>query len=454
MKDNLIQFFNRLIGDSDVFTVEQRNFHFLTLFASIVLLCEIFLALLFQLPTNVILLLAAALPLPISDFYLSRQKGYFQFAAAKFILTGYILNCSIWFYADGIHGPVYLTLFILFLWSIIIAKKHLFSIWIGNVILISALTYLDAFHPELQQWKSTTELHYIYLLYLPFVIFSLSTLVVLMVFKSSYQEEKRKVEDYNSKLKLTVADLTESNQMRDTLFSLISHDMRSLSGSVKGFSDLLMEEASGISTENKELLHYINRSSDELHGMLVNLLNWSQIQMDKLSPQKELLEVEGLIEKCVRYFNPQITEKTLNVKLRNQPNLYIHADFQMVLSSLRNIISNAIKFTPNGNTIFVVSRQTEAGLVEIRIADQGIGMSQDEVQKLLNKNQTFTKFGTQNEKGTGIGFSIAARFLELNNAQIHVASIPGEGSTFSMTFPSTPAPVIQQKPVLVEETVG
>lgn len=229
--------------------------------------------------------------------------------------------------------------------------------------------------------------------------------------------------------------LTALNSFKTKLFSIISHDLRAPVYALKDLFNHAVEN--NITPE--ELQELIPDAANDLSytaGLMENILQWakSQMQSDDIRPQT--LEVSGLVEEVMKLYRLQAEAKQVRLGSKITQPVYVYADKDMINLVLRNLISNAIKFTPEKGQVLLEANDMHNSFVEVYIKDSGKGMSTETMQK-INENNFFTTKGTANESGTGLGLMLCREFLTKNGGRMHVESTEGKGSVFSFTLPST-----------------
>ncbi len=243
-------------------------------------------------------------------------------------------------------------------------------------------------------------------------------------------EERRKLLEKQSN------ELRDLNRVKDRFFSIISHDLRTPIASLGGISFLIKES---LTTDDKSVLKqaadYIDQTVVSLTELLENLLNWALSQQGKFPFKEELIDLEMIINEVTRTFTSVIMSKNQHLNLCLEPGLMIKADRNSIMSIIRNLVSNAIKFTNARGNIIISSRNTGNGSVEIKVADNGIGISEDKINDLFKLKEDKSSLGTKNEKGLGLGLNLVHEFVMLNHGTIRVESRLHEGTTFILDFP-------------------
>ncbi len=229
--------------------------------------------------------------------------------------------------------------------------------------------------------------------------------------------------------------LQELNATRDKLFSIIAHDLRSPFNNILGFSELLIENINDFEIEESEkYLTIINSSAKNTLVLLDNLLNWAQSQTGKISFNPVRLIFSNIILEIIKLKKPIAKSKNIALNYFSTDEIYVYADENMLKTILRNLISNAIKFTEIGGQIQVFAL-TKPEHVEITISDNGIGMNNVKLTELFKLNSNSSTLGTAKEKGSGLGLMLCKDFIEKHNGEIWVESKEGKGSDFKFTLP-------------------
>lgn len=230
-------------------------------------------------------------------------------------------------------------------------------------------------------------------------------------------------------------DLTQLNQTKDKLFSIISHDIRSPLNTLKSFSFLLSQERKIMKTEEVQLLGgQINRALDNLSQLLDNLLNWSLMQTGSTQPEFRAVNINELINTNISLYADTAANKQIQLVQDSCEKIFAWADYQSVNTMIRNILSNSIKFSYPNSSIKLSAHQTE-NEVAISIADQGVGMSEEVLKDLFVLDKKHSMKGTCNEIGSGFGLTLCQELVSKNNGRILVSSKLKEGSTFTIVLP-------------------
>ncbi len=244
------------------------------------------------------------------------------------------------------------------------------------------------------------------------------------------QAAQREVERQNEKLQ-------ELNQTKDKFFSIISHDLKGPLNSLTSFSGLLMNHIDRMSKEEIQMLAKdLDQSVKNLLSLLENLLAWSRSQTGNIDFSPETFNLAELLEENRRLLQGQATAKRISIEVASAPDMTVRLHQASLNTVVRNLISNALKFTPEGGAVRVSTR-VDANALHILVADNGVGMPPEVVGKLFRVGSKHSTRGTATDKGTGLGLLLCREFVEKNGGKISVKSTPGKGSVFICSFPSS-----------------
>ncbi|MBE0640373.1 MAG: PAS domain-containing sensor histidine kinase [Bacteroidales bacterium] len=245
-------------------------------------------------------------------------------------------------------------------------------------------------------------------------------------------------------LKKSENKLRELNAIKDKLFSIIAHDLKSPYNAQMGFLELLMEENLNYTIDQrKHFVRMLYESARQSFALLDNLLVWSRTQTGRIPFNPVEISIDELIKSTMNFYQLAASVKQISLKTaHNGGHLKVKADYEMVNTVLRNLISNAIKFTPTGGKVTVSCKSIDNGQLKIAIQDTGTGISEHLIGRLFTSHEIHSTPGTENEKGTGLGLIICKEFVERNGGEIWAESKPGKGSSFYFTLKNA---AIQQK---------
>jgi two-component system sensor histidine kinase/response regulator len=226
--------------------------------------------------------------------------------------------------------------------------------------------------------------------------------------------------------------LTELNTLKNKLFSIIAHDLKSPLYALRTlFRNVQIYNLPG--EEIKLLIPEVLNELTYTTGLMENLLQWAKSQMQNDSVKPQLLDIARVAKEVLQLLRLQADAKRIYINSRIERPVYVYADKDMLNLVLRNLLSNAIKFTPEEGSIFIEAHEMRSH-IEVIVQDTGTGISEDNLQKLLSENY-YTTRGTGGEAGTGLGLMLCKEFLTRNGGEMRIESEPGKGSTVAFTLP-------------------
>ena len=239
---------------------------------------------------------------------------------------------------------------------------------------------------------------------------------------------KRIIEKQNAELRATLSN-------RDKMYSVIAHDLRSPMASIRMVLNLVVQSSTPetVGPELYTLLDQANRESEEVHDLLDNLLKWTKSQTGRLNVVIQDLDLNDIIPGVVDIFEMIAQTKHIKLELQrtDQP-LVVKADNDMLKTVVRNFMSNAIKFSPEGASIEIIM-STEGDFAKVSIRDHGVGIAADRLDSIFHKGET--TYGTGGEEGSGLGLQLCQDFARKIGGDCTVESVEGQGSTFSILIP-------------------
>ncbi len=243
------------------------------------------------------------------------------------------------------------------------------------------------------------------------------------------------LKDEISKHKKTSIALKASNLTKDKFLSIMAHDIINPLGVILGFSDLLINESKNFDDDEKfSFIKTINITAKGLTSLISNLLQWSRLQNGTINPRPQNINFKNTVTETVSLFQGSISEKNINLQINISNENIVMADADMLSTILRNLISNAIKFTPDKGSITISSKRLNK-MIEVAIIDTGVGIPNENIANILNPDDNTSTKGTNNEQGTGLGLSLVYEFVIMNNGSIWVESEVGIGSKFYFSLP-------------------
>jgi signal transduction histidine kinase len=276
-----------------------------------------------------------------------------------------------------------------------------------------------------------------------FLLIGFGVIIVLLVFylylvkrrtNKSLQAAHAKVNEQNKQL-------VALNATKDKFFSIISHDLKGPLNSFTAFSGMLINHTDNLTKEEIQMLaREIDKNLKNLLALLENLLEWSRSQTGNIEFKPQIFDLHDVIQQNQELLRTQARNKRIEIIYKGSEGARVTANKNSVNTVIRNLISNAIKFTPEGGRITISANQV-GDYQRVSIRDTGVGMSAETMEKLFRIDTKYSTSGTANEKGTGLGLILCKDFIEKNKGTIGVESRIGEGSEFFFTLPASTAPM-------------
>lgn len=271
-----------------------------------------------------------------------------------------------------------------------------------------------------------------------FIIFTILIIIPMIYYGinlriKSIEKQKNKLE---KEVKKRTNELNELNKSKDKFFSLVAHDIKGPFNIFMGNSQFLAEDLDSLSKEEiKNLANGLKKSSESLYKLLENLLNWSKMQMGGIKVNKVKLNLVEMVNNNISLLSDFAKHKEIEIIFESEGNFIVEADSGMLNTILRNIITNALKFSERGSNILIEVKRNE-DLIVCSVEDRGIGIPADMLKTLFKLDDSARQNGTENETGTGLGLIITKEFIELNNGTIKVDSQVNKGTKISFTLPA------------------
>ena len=238
------------------------------------------------------------------------------------------------------------------------------------------------------------------------------------------------------KLRRQSIELQELNVTKDRFFSIIAHDLRGPMGGLMGLTDLLTEELSNMSmAEIQEFLGSMRDSATNLFKLLENLLQWARIQQGGMTFNRERVLFQPIVIESIEMIQESAKKKGISIICDISEQLEVFADSNLIQTVIRNLVSNAVKFSTRGGTVNISAKTREDESVEISVKDMGIGMNQNMVESLFRIDVKNGRPGTEGEQSTGLGLLLCKEFIEKHGGNIRVESEVGKGSVFTFNIP-------------------
>jgi PAS domain S-box-containing protein len=238
-----------------------------------------------------------------------------------------------------------------------------------------------------------------------------------------------------SALRESEKQLLRLNADKDIFISILGHDLKSPFSTLLGLSGALLEDINKLSIDEiGDHLFQINKVAENTYNLLENLLDWARTQSGKIPFNPRIFGLNYVCKSALEIFDPTAASKNIKIISSIADELEVFADPDMLKTVIRNLVSNAIKFTNKDGTIIVTAIKTQVG-VRVSVADNGVGIKPGNLLKLFDISQVLSTVGTAEETGTGLGLLLCKEFVEKNGGKIWVESEPGRGSTFYFIIP-------------------
>lgn len=230
--------------------------------------------------------------------------------------------------------------------------------------------------------------------------------------------------------------LKETNAEKDKIFSIVAHDLRGPMNGFLGLTGIMVEDIESLSAnELKEIANTMRTSAVNIYRLIENLLEWSRLQRGVIHFEPQPMFLKSALSKSIEIVKDSANKKEIQIEISIPEHMVVNADLHMLETIIRNLVSNAIKFSPRGSTVSIKAYKTEAKMICIEVEDQGIGIPDDLTKKLFSISENTSRKGTENEPSTGLGLILCKEFVEHQGGKISVISEVGKGSRFSITVP-------------------
>lgn len=240
----------------------------------------------------------------------------------------------------------------------------------------------------------------------------------------------------NEKIADSEEKLRETNASKDKFFSIIAHDLKNPFQGLLGYSEILAKDLLNMDTEDvQEVAHDLHESAQNLFKLLENLLQWSRIQRGVIEYNPDVFSLHQVAQLNVGLVNSSAFQKRITIENQVDPELMVYADVNMINTIIRNLLTNACKFTDFDGRIVLTGTKISDQFAEVGIIDNGVGINQENCDKLFRIDSQLTTLGTANEKGTGLGLVLCKELTEKNGGEIRVESTIGEGTAFYFSIP-------------------
>lgn len=251
---------------------------------------------------------------------------------------------------------------------------------------------------------------------------------------SSVSQDISTQKDMLARLMENELKLKEANATKDRFFSIIAHDLRNPFNAIMGYASLLQSQFDVLEREERiEYIENINTAAESTYCLLENILEWSRSQKGKLVLNPEKFDLSTLVNEIILLSKAQADSKNIRLRSKVKFQTYVFADENMIKTVLRNLVSNAIKYTKKGEVL--IETETSSSKIMISVIDTGVGISDETFSKLFKIDEKVSVSGTENEKGTGLGLILSKEFVNKNGGEIWVNRMKDQGTIFNFTLP-------------------
>lgn len=366
-------------------------------------------------------------------YYKSRFRGRYKTSYLLFGMICYPIIGLNFYLNDGMDGPSAYVFLMFHIIMMVLSSRKQYLLWIlYNAFFVSIALYMGMFHPELIPNVYLDTQHQFWDHLITYVVSLFGIYAIIGTLKRFYELQKRKNEKNSLELREVNHLLQNSNEQKNKVMALISHDIRSPLNSITGILEVVQAgdmDKKEMEQVWKELLTITANTT----RMLDNILEWASYEMREEELNVTENDVRSACASILSVFTVLASHKDIQLVTIYRDNPIVKTDFGRMTLVVRNLLQNAIKFTPAGGEITFTVIQVEEQ-VKISVSDNGIGLNQEQLDSLFLLNIKST-YGTKMEKGTGLGLYLSLENAKKIGADISVESKEGEGSTFTITLP-------------------
>lgn len=248
-------------------------------------------------------------------------------------------------------------------------------------------------------------------------------------------EESRKILELNTRLSDSEEKLSYLNASKDKFFSIIAHDLRNPMGGIMSLVSTIIDYFNQMSpAEVLDLVKTLKTAAQQTYSLLENLLEWSRAQTGRIEYYPDYSDFSETVSKTLNLIKTNAVNKEININVEHRADTWAYYDSNLIDTTLRNLVTNAIKFSPRGGKISVIS-DIRGESLEVRVIDSGVGMPIEVINGLFRIDISHKSSGTEGEKGTGLGLILCKEFVELNGGKIKIESEQNKGTTVTFTLP-------------------
>jgi len=429
----LLKAWNLLTGNYNDFEPANRAYNavsVITLFILVILL-----------PFNIVIglypvayLMLSMILLQSVLYYLARWKKKYVVGFVVYVVASYVTLIINFFFNAGTTGPTFYLFFLTFQLLIAFSPRKQHTLWALLHLIIPVLLLLaELYHPQWIKGPYGSDVDRLTDLSSSYIVILICMYGITIYLRNSYNKERETAQQRAEEIIAQNNKLAALDAEKNKLFSVISHDLKGPLGTIIASLEVLTEyelEAEDSKKIKLDLLELSRNTSD----MLANLLYWSSARIKGVQLNIATVNIQRALKKVLAVQGIMAAAKSIDVNTHVAPDLVASADMNILELILRNLIQNAVKFTPSNGSITITAQSFENGCL-CTVSDTGIGISNDKLQNLFTLQPGGVTYGTNNEKGTGLGLILCNEFAGLMNGRLWAKSIPGNGSDFYLYLP-------------------
>lgn len=405
--------------------LQARIFHEVSLIAMIALSIGIITNFIIGVP-YVNIILSITLLMVFGVYYNSRYFGNLKLSVIIFTVSSGLMLLLNYFINSGIKGPTLLLCLVSMVFTLSVMPNRQYFFWVlFNAGIVTVLMGIEYFYPHLVADTYTSRAGYFVDILTTYLGVVACIGVVLTYLIKGHHAEKTKAMNASTALKA-------ANDSKTRLLSILSHDLRSPLNSIQSFLEVLVDYDLA-ENEKTEIKQTLLKETKNTQVMLFNLLSWTKSQMEGgMKVNLTAINLNEAVETCLKLQQLTAMEKMISIENVVNKDVSIIADLDMLKLVIRNLLNNAIKFTRSGGEILIKSEiNGTRGILTIQ--DNGIGIPPEQQKELFSMESNST-YGTNNEKGVGLGLMLCKEFTEMQGGHISFTSTKA-GTSFSLTFP-------------------
>ncbi|MCS7052319.1 MAG: HAMP domain-containing histidine kinase [Ignavibacterium sp.] len=444
--------FNRNFLNVNIFTPTQKRIFITVLFMSVIVsLVGILLNIILGLNEYLTFFYLIAFTFSLVLFFLARKESPELISKYYYIYWFglMIILPIVWIYGGGIDGSWPILFVAIYIGLFLTTNEKREYILLISVLFAIILILLDYLYPEIivrfdERTQRITYFIKAFVVYLILIHYLLEFILFqnkiehrkLELTNKNLSETIQKNKILNEKLDSLLKELQNANNSKDRFISIVAHDLRSPYQGLLGVTRLLKENYTALSEEEKkQLIDKLNALVEKQYSFLEELLIWGRLQKNNISIKIEEFSIKDVLLSIIENFNFKIESKNLDVQLLLDDNLVLKSDRYLISTVLRNVLSNAIKFSNHNGKVEITGRKKE-NYYEVKIKDYGIGIDNEDLNNLFLIDTKVTKKGTDGETGFGFGLVVSNEIMSKLNGTISIESQEGIGTSVTILIPN------------------